>query len=119
MTYSIVDYYSSGIKFIILSTSALILHLAATYLQNHPANTIEYPILFLLAVFFLVAIVGFSLNIYVLLLYDAFNHSSREAAVKYYYLSAFSSGLLATGILISYILFHNTGFLYIKMMLGI
>ena len=66
-----------------------------------------------------IAIVGFSLNVYVLLLYDAFNQTSREAGVKYYYLSTFSSGLLLTGILISYILFHTTWFIYISAILGI
>ena len=60
------------------------------------------------------AIIGFSLNIYVLLLYDSFNHSSREAGIKYYYLSTFSSGLLISGIFLAYLIFHNTGFISIS-----
>jgi len=86
----------------------------------------EYPILFLLTTIFLMilissynfitlflAIIGFSLNVYVLLLYDSFNHASREAGIKYYYLSAFSSGLLISGIFFAYLIFHNTNFLSI------
>ena len=86
----------------------------------------EYPILYLLLSFFLIilisaynlmttflAIIGFSLTIYVLLLYDSFNHSSREAGIKYFYLSAFSSGLLISGIFFAYFIFHHTNFLFI------
>jgi NADH:ubiquinone oxidoreductase subunit 2 (subunit N) len=86
----------------------------------------EYPILISLNTVFLLvfissynlitlflAVIGFSLNIYVLLLYDSFNHSSREAGIKYYYLSTFSSGLILGGLLITYLLFHNTSFLSI------
>ena len=86
----------------------------------------EYPILISLATFFLlillmsynfitlfISIVGFSLNIYVLLLYDAVNQSSREAGIKYYFLSSFSTGLLIGGILIVFFFFQSTNFLYI------
>jgi NADH:ubiquinone oxidoreductase subunit 2 (subunit N) len=86
----------------------------------------EYPILISLNTVFLLvfissynlitlflAVIGFSLNVYVLLLYDSFNHSSREAGIKYYYLSTFSSGLILGGLLITYLLFHNTSFLSI------
>ena len=59
------------------------------------------------------AIIGFSLNIYVLLLYDAVNQSSREAGIKYYFLSSFSTGLLIGGILIVFFFFQSTNFLYI------
>src|ERR1700744_2204684 len=90
----------------------------------------EYPVLLLLTTVFLLilisaynlmtvflALVGFSLNIYVLLLYDSFNHSSREAGIKYYYLSTFSSGLILAGILIIYLIFNDTSFLSIKLFL--
>ena len=60
-----------------------------------------------------IAIVGFSLNIYVLLLYDSMNQSSREAGIKYYFLSSFSTGLLIGGILIIFFFFQSTNFLYI------
>ena len=80
----------------------------------------EYPILILLITLFLLilisaynlitvflAIIGFSLNIYVLLLYDSFNHASREAGIKYFYLSTFSSGLIISGIFFAYLIFHT------------
>src|ERR1700712_4261031 len=86
----------------------------------------EYPILILLTTVFLLilissynlmtlflAIIGFSLNIYVLLLFDSFNHASREAGIKYFYLSTFSSGLIISGIFFAYFLFQNTNFLSI------
>jgi NADH:ubiquinone oxidoreductase subunit 2 (subunit N) len=63
------------------------------------------------------AIIGFSLNIYVLLLYDSFNHSSREAGIKYYYLSTFSSGLIISGVFFAYLIFHNTSFISISWIL--
>lgn len=40
------------------------------------------------------AIVGFSLNLYVLVLFDATAAVAREAGVKYFYLSTLSSGLM-------------------------
>jgi len=93
----------------------------------HQRHLMEYPILILLTTLFLVilvsaynlmtlflAIIGFSLNIYVLLLYDSFSHSSREAGIKYYYLSTFSSGLIISAIFFAYLIFHNTSFLSIS-----
>src|SRR4051812_38255765 len=90
----------------------------------------EFPILVALTCLFLLilvssynlmtmylGVVGFSLNVYVLLLYDSMNHSSREAGVKYYYLSTFSSGLLLSGIFFAYLIFQTTDFLQIRMIL--
>ena len=90
----------------------------------------EFPILIILAIFFLfillssynlfsmfISIIGFSLNIYVLLLTDCLNKSSREAAIKYYYLSTISTGLIASGVLIAYLIFHTTNFLAITWIL--
>lgn len=45
---------------------------------------------------------GFSLNLYVLILFDALSRLAREAGVKYYYLSTFSSGRLLYGIFTLY-----------------
>ncbi len=86
----------------------------------------EYPILLLLTTDFLLllvssynlmtlflSLIGFSLNVYVLLLYDSFNHASREAGIKYFYLSTFSSGLIISGIFFAYLVFHNLSFISI------
>jgi NADH-quinone oxidoreductase subunit N len=92
----------------------------------------EFPILVALTCLFLLilvssynlmtmflGVVGFSLNVYVLLLYDSMNHSSREAGVKYYYLSTFSSGLLLSGVFFAYLIFQTTDFLQIRMILEV
>jgi len=128
--YSITDFYTNSLKFAIILTTLIILSSAKDYVKNHPRHLMEYPILILLTTVFLLilvssynlmtlflAIIGFSLNIYVLLLYDSFNHSSREAGIKYYYLSTFSSGLLISGVFLAYLVFHNTSFLSISWIL--
>jgi NADH-quinone oxidoreductase subunit N len=110
----------------VITTALIILKASTLYIHIHPRHIMEYPILISLATFFLlvllmsynfmtlfISIVGFSLNIYVLLLYDAINQSSREAGIKYYFLSSFSTGLLIGGILIIFFFFHSTSFLYI------
>lgn len=128
--YSVSDFYTNTLKFAIIFTTLIILNAAKDYVHNHPRHLMEYPLLVLLTTVFLLilvssynlmtlflAIIGFSLNIYVLLLYDSFNHSSREAGIKYYYLSTFSSGLLISGIFLAYLIFHNTGFVSITWIL--
>lgn len=124
--YALNDLYSLIIKIGVLITIFSLLKLSKNYMINHPRHLMEYPILFLLLTFFLLvlissynlmtaflAIIGFSLTIYVLLLYDSMNHASREAGIKYFYLSTFSSGLLISGIFFAYFIFHNTNFLFI------
>ena len=91
-SYSITDYYTNSLKFGVIFTTLIILHSSSDYVKNHPRHLMEYPLLILLTTVFLLilissynlmtlflAIIGFSLNIYVLLLYDSFNHSSSEA----------------------------------------
>jgi NADH-quinone oxidoreductase subunit N len=124
--YAIIDLYSLSVKICINLTIFFILRLSKSYIKAHPRHLMEYSVLFLLLAFFLIvlvsaynlltaflAIIGFSLTLYILLLYDSFNHSSREAGIKYFYLSTFSSGLLISGIFFSYFIFHNTNFLFI------
>lgn len=128
--YSITDFYTNSLKFAVIFATLIILISANDYVKNHPRHLMEYSILILLTTVFLLilissynlmtlflAIIGFSLNIYVLLLYDSFNHSSREAGIKYYYLSTFSSGLLISGIFLSYLIFHTTSFISISWIL--
>ena len=126
-SYSINDFYTQALKLVIVLTVFVIMTASQRYMEKHPRHLMEYPILLLLTTIFLLilvssynlmtlflAIIGFSLNIYVLLLYDSFNHSSREAGIKYYYLSTFSSGLIISGIFFAYLIFHNTSFLSIS-----
>jgi NADH:ubiquinone oxidoreductase subunit 2 (subunit N) len=122
----VVDGYSLFFKFILFITVRLLLRTSIKYVLKHPKALMEFPILIQLVLFFLsvlisandllvvfIAVVGFSLNIYVLLLTDSFRHNSREAAMKYYYLSALSSGLIAFSILLCYLLFISTNFVEI------
>lgn len=126
-SYSITDYYTQILKIAVVITTWLLLTTSRRYVAKHPRHLLEYPILLLLTTVFLLillssynlltlflAIIGFSLNIYVLLLYDSFNHSSREAGLKYYYLSTFSSGLIISGVFFAYLIFHNTNFVSIS-----
>ena len=129
-TYSITDYYTQILKITVVVTTWFLLTTSRRYVAKHPRHLLEYPILLLLTTIFLLilissynlmtlflAIIGFSLNIYVLLLYDSFNHSSREAGIKYYYLSTFSSGLIISGVFFAYLIFHNTSFVSISWIL--
>jgi len=88
-------------------TGYFILSQSHSYIQTHNRHLIEYPLTLTLAILFLlllvgsshlvsafVAIVGFSLNLYVLVLFDATTAVAREAGIKYFYLSALSSGLM-------------------------
>jgi NADH-quinone oxidoreductase subunit N len=124
--YAITDFYTLFWKLIVVFTAMVILKSSKLYIANHPRHLMEYPIFISLTTFFLlvlimtynfitifIAIVGFSLNIYVLLLYDSINQSSREAGIKYYFLSSFSTGLLIGGIFIIFFFFQSTNFLYI------
>jgi NADH-quinone oxidoreductase subunit N len=128
--HSIVDLYTQTLKIIVILIIWLLLTGSKTYIVKHPRHLMEYPILLLLTTVFLLflvssynlmtlflSIIGFSLNVYVLLLYDSFNHSSREAGIKYYYLSTFSSGLIISGIFFAYLIFHNTSFISIAWIL--
>ena len=112
--YTITDYYTTSLKFSVILTTLIILHASEDYVRSHPRHLMEYPLLILFTTVFLLvlissfnfmtlflAVIGFSLSIYVLLLSDSFNHSSREAGIKYYYLSTFSSGLLLSGVFFS------------------
>ena len=128
--YCIVDFYSISIKMLIIITCIFILENSIVYISNHRRHLLEYTILIILIIIFLVTmisaynlitlfigIMGFSLNMYVLLMYDAPESDSLESGIKYFYLSALSSGLLASGILIIYIVFQTTNFQEINFLL--
>lgn len=51
-----------------------------------------------------ITLVGFSLNLYVLVLFDATAAVAREAGVKYFYLSTISSGLLIYGVFLLFLI---------------
>lgn len=124
--YTINDFYTTTIKIVVLLTIILIMNASKESFKKHPRHLIEYPVLLLFTAIFLlilvsaynfitvfVAILGFSLTLYVLLLNDSFNQASREAGIKYFYLSTVSTGLLICGIFLAYLIFQSTSFMAI------
>jgi NADH-quinone oxidoreductase subunit N len=99
-----------------LLTVSFVLDFSREYVENHTRNLLEYPVILafsaaftvvliaaghLMSLFF--SLVGFSLGLYVLIMYDAEKHVAREAGLKYYYLSALSSALILYGFFLFYI----------------
>jgi len=124
--YTITDFYTETIKIVVLLTIIIIMNASKDSFKKHPRHLIEYPVLLIFTAIFLLilisaynfitvflSILGFSLTLYVLLLNDSFNQASREAGIKYFYLSTVSTGLLICGIFLSYLIFNSTSFMAI------
>lgn len=111
--YLLTSFYVTARKTLTLLSCTFVLSRSVYYLTQHTRHLLEYAIVFVLTALFrrlLVrsanlraafrAVVGFSLNLYVLILFDAPKGGAREAGVKYYFLSTFSSGLRIYGIFV-------------------
>ena len=61
-----------------------------------------------------IALVGFSLNLYVLIFSDAATAAVREGGVKYFYLSTLSSGIILYGIFLFYFISQTGQFFEIS-----
>jgi NADH-quinone oxidoreductase subunit N len=107
------------LKIILTAAARSILVNSEKYIRESSQNQLEYPLVLTLALLFMlslvnashlisafISLVGFSLNLYVIVLFDSTHGSSREAGMKYFYLSAFSSGLMIYGI---FLLFFTLG----------
>jgi NADH-quinone oxidoreductase subunit N len=120
LTYYLVETtFTLGLKILVIAFSGAILYFSkATFLRSKKIF-FEYPIIVTLALIFMlalisathiitsfIALVGLSLNLYILILSNAPAPTAQEAGVKYFYLSAFSSGLLLYGV---FILFSLVG----------
>jgi NADH-quinone oxidoreductase subunit N len=118
-------------KFLVLATGTFILRNSRSYVISSRRHLMEYPLILSLALLFMLflistnhligaflALVGFSLNLYVLILFDASNSAAREAGIKYYYLSTFSSGLILYGIFLSYVITGALEFSSIELFLS-
>jgi NADH:ubiquinone oxidoreductase subunit 2 (subunit N) len=119
-------YTSRGLtaaKLLVTLSSLFVLHLSSNYLREHTRHALEFSIIILIATFFLLlhlgsnnlmltffSLAGFSLNMYILILYDVADAASREAALKYFYLSALSAGLILGGILLIYLMYGNVNY---------
>jgi NADH-quinone oxidoreductase subunit N len=116
-------YISRGLsasKLFVALASLFVLHLSGSYIREHTRHVLEYSVVVLLAVLLLLilvsannlmltffALAAFSLNLYTLVLYDGLDYSSREAALKYFYLSAFSAGLILFGTALIYVTYGD------------
>ena len=123
-----VDYFSKYMKSLILISSFFILALSKKYLVDIKNNKFEYPIIVLLSIMGMLIMVGAndlilfylglelqSLALYILAAIDRDNLKSSEAGIKYFVLSALSSGLLLYGCSLLYGFSGSTNFDVIKL----
>src|SRR5210317_1696803 len=119
----IIDYLSSFMKIITLLAASLVLIISSTYLKIFKLFKIEYPILILCSVLGMMVMISSndlivfymglelqSLALYVLATFNRNNLKSSEAGLKYFVLSALSSGLLLYGCSLIYGFSGSTNF---------
>jgi len=119
----ILDEFSSFAKLLVLTSSFFVLIMSKKYIQDTKNNKFEYPIIILLSIlgmFFMVSandLILFylglelqSLSLYILASIDRDNLKSSEAGIKYFILSALSSGLLLYGCSLLYGFTGSTNF---------
>jgi len=117
------DYYVNFIKILILISSIFVLIISQQFIKDYKIDKFEYPIVILLAVlgmFFMVSandLILFylglelqSLSLYILAAIDRDNIRSTESGIKYFILSALSSGLLLYGCSLLYGFTGSTNF---------
>ena len=114
--YFIIDLYSQFSKFFMCFCLLIItVFWFKDYMYYHKYIIWEFPIILLLATFFMLLLVssfnlfslfisleGLSLCLYILTAYDFDRRSSAEAALKYFTLGTLSSGFLLLGIALIY-----------------
>ena len=119
----IIDYLSSFMKIITLLAAFLVLIISSNYLKIFKIFKIEYPILILSSVLGMMIMISSndlivfymglepqSLALYVLATFNRDNIKSSEAGLKYFVLSALSSGLLLYGCSLIYGFTGSTNF---------
>ena len=119
----IIDYLSSFMKIITLLAAFLVLIISSAYLRTFKIFKIEYPILILSSVLGMMIMISSndlivfymglelqSLALYVLATFNRDNIKSSEAGLKYFVLSALSSGLLLYGCSLIYGFTGSTNF---------
>jgi NADH-quinone oxidoreductase subunit N len=120
------DSFSNFFKILILASSLFVLNTSKNYIIDKNLNKFEYPIIILLSIlgmFFMVSsndIIIFylglelqSLSLYILASIDRDNLKSSESGIKYFILSALSSGLLLYGCSLLYGFTGSTNFDFI------
>jgi len=119
----IIDYLSSFMKIITLLAAFLVLVISSNYLRTFKIFKIEYPILILSSVLGMMVMISSndlivfymglelqSLALYVLATFNRDQLKSSEAGLKYFVLSALSSGLLLYGCSLIYGFTGSTNF---------
>ena len=119
----IVDYLSSFMKIITLISAFFVLLISSSYLSIFKILKIEYPILILSSVLGMMIMISSndlivfymglelqSLSLYVLATFNRDQLKSSEAGLKYFVLSALSSGLLLYGCSLIYGFTGSTNF---------
>ncbi len=119
----IIDYLSSFMKMITLLSAFLVLVISSSYLKTLKIFKIEYPILILSSVLGMMIMISSndlivfymglelqSLALYVLATFNRDQLKSSEAGLKYFVLSALSSGLLLYGCSLIYGFTGSTNF---------
>ena len=119
----IIDYLSSFMKIITLLAAFLVLVISSNYLRTLKIFKIEYPILILSSVLGMMVMISSndlivfymglelqSLALYVLATFNRDQLKSSEAGLKYFVLSALSSGLLLYGCSLIYGFTGSTNF---------
>ena len=119
----IIDYLSSFMKIVTLLAAFLVLVISSTYLKTFKIFKIEYPILILSSVLGMMVMISSndlivfymglelqSLALYVLATFNRDQLKSSEAGLKYFVLSALSSGLLLYGCSLIYGFTGSTNF---------
>lgn len=127
----VVTSYSLFLKLLISLVTLTILEILPLYLYYKRRHFFELPLIFSLATFFTLFLIsanhlftgtlllmGFSINLYILILFEALNPLVREAGIKYFYLSAFSSGLLIMGVFLLMFVFKTGTFISINFILS-
>ena len=119
----VIDYMASLMKIITLVGAFLVLVISSSYLKTFQIFKIEYPILMLSAVLGMMVMISSndlmvfymglelqSLALYVLATFNRDQLKSSEAGLKYFVLSALSSGLLLYGCSLIYGFSGSTNF---------
>jgi len=119
----IIDYLSSFMKIVTLLAAFLVLLISSNYLKTLKIFKIEYPILILSSVLGMMVMISSndlivfymglelqSLALYVLATFNRDQLKSSEAGLKYFVLSALSSGLLLYGCSLIYGFTGSTNF---------
>ena len=119
----VIDNFSTFIKSLILISTLFIILMSKKYLIDIKNDKFEYPIIVLLSVLGMFIMVGAndlivfylglelqSLSLYILSAIDRDNSKSSEAGIKYFVLSALSSGLLLYGCSLLYGFTGSTNF---------